>query len=348
LRIIFRNLKTLWSIINAINTSAELADIIEATGSRLSQLFDMLAFSILLKEGLKLSIYCDESSPRLFVDEVVQNTIKTFSFITGERVNPKQITKRLAMRRFESRGRGSSNGRLKSYISLPLVDEGKVLGCASLNSDRSNAFDAQALQFFSLITYQMTSSMKHSQVISSMKDMAIYDTLTQLCNRRQADQVLEEEFRSSSLGKQPLSIIMVDIDHFKAINDRYGHDKGDKALIHIASLLKASLREHDIVARYGGEEFLVVLPRTIMKNAVIIAERIRRSVEATPLSAGDEKIHLTVSLGIAAIPAIWPESKEEFTKFADTALYEAKEKGRNRVCFYIPTKDPPAKGILSK
>jgi hypothetical protein len=81
LRIIFKNLKTLWSIINAVNTSAELADIIEAAGSRLSHVFDILAFSILLKEGLELSIYCDESSPRLFVDEVVKNTIKTFSFI---------------------------------------------------------------------------------------------------------------------------------------------------------------------------------------------------------------------------------------------------------------------------
>jgi diguanylate cyclase (GGDEF)-like protein len=178
-----------------------------------------------------------------------------------------------------------------------------------------------------------------------MKDMAIYDTLTHLYNRRQLDHVLEEEFRNSSLKKQPLSIIMIDIDHFKAINDRYGHDEGDRALIHIGSLLKASLRNDDIVARFGGEEFLVILPRTIMKDAVVIAERIRRSA---PLSAGDEEIHLTVSLGIAAIPAIWPDSKEEFIKFADTALYEAKDKGRNRVCLYVPTKDPPAKGILSR
>ncbi len=141
---------------------------------------------------------------------------------------------------------------------------------------------------------------------------------------------------------------MIDIDHFKAINDRYGHDEGDRALIHVSSLLKASLRNDDIVARFGGEEFLVVLPSTIMKDAVVIAERIRRFVEAKPLSAGDEKIHLTVSLGIAGIPAIWADSKEEFIKCADKALYEAKDKGRNRVCFYVPTKDPPAKGILSK
>ncbi len=346
MRVIFKNLKTLWSIINAINASENLVDIVEATGSKVTNLFDILAFSILFKKDMNLYVYCDESSSRLFVDEVVQNTIKTFSFITGERIDPEQITKRLAMRRFESRWKGTSDGRLKSHISLPLINDGKVLGCASLSSDHTNAFDAQALQFFSLITYQMISSMNRSQVISSMKDMAIYDTLTHLYNRRQLDHVLEEEFRNSSLKKQPLSIIMIDIDHFKAINDRYGHDEGDRALIHVGSLLKASLRDYDIVARFGGEEFLVVLPRTIMKDAVVIAERIRRSVEATPLSAGDEKIHLTVSLGIAAIPAIWPDSKEEFIKCADTALYEAKDKGRNRVCFYVPTKDPPAKGIL--
>jgi diguanylate cyclase (GGDEF)-like protein len=348
LRIIFKNLRTLWSIINAINASGELTDIVEAAGSRLSNLFDILAFSILLKEDLNLYVYCDESCNRLFVDGVVQNTIKTFSFITGERINPEQITKRLAMRRFESRRKGTSDGRLKSYISLPLINEGKVLGCASLNSDHTNAFDAQALQFFSLITYQMASSMKHSQVISSMKDMAIYDTLTHLYNRRHLDQVLEEEFRNATLSKQPLAIVMVDIDHFKPINDHYGHDEGDKALIHIASILKGALRNYDIVSRFGGEEFLVILPKTMMKDAVVIAERIRRSVETTPLSVGDETVYLTISLGVAAIPAILPDSKEEFIKCADTALYEAKDKGRNRVCFYVPTQHPIAKGVLSR
>jgi diguanylate cyclase (GGDEF)-like protein len=348
LKIIFKNLKTLWSIINAINASPELADIIEATGSKLSNLFDILAFSVLLKEGLDLHIYCDKSSSQLFIDEVAKNTIKTFSFIAGNRLTPEQVRTHVERRQFESRWEGSSNGRLKSHISLPLINEGKVLGCASINSDLTNAFDAQALQFFSLITYQMASSMKHSQVISSMKDMAIYDTLTQVFNRRHLNQVLEEELRNSLRKKQPLSIVMVDIDHFKAINDRYGHDEGDKALIHIASMLKASLRKHDIVARFGGEEFLVILPKAIMKDAVVIAERIRRSIEATPLSMDGEEVHLTVSLGVAAVPAIWPDSKEEFIKCADTALYEAKGKGRNRVCFYVPTKDPPAKGILSK
>ena len=346
MRIIFKNLRTLWSIINAINASVELTNVIEATGSKLSQLFDILAFSILLKKDSDLYIYCDESSSRLFIDEVARNTIKTFSFITGERFAPEQIRTHIEKRRFELRRRGPSNSRLKSHISLPLINEGKVLGCTSLNSDHTNAFDAQALQFFSLITYQIASSMKHSQIISSMKDMAIYDTLTHLYNRSHLNQVLEIEFRNSLLKKQPLSIIMVDIDHFKAINDRYGHDEGDRALIHVASLLKASLRKHDIVARFGGEEFLVVLPKTILKDAVVVAEHIRRSVEGTPLSVGHNKVSLTVSLGIAAIPTIWPKSKEELIKCADTALYEAKEKGRNRVCFYVPKETTPEKEIL--
>jgi diguanylate cyclase (GGDEF)-like protein len=348
LRIIFKNLNTLWSIINAINAGAELADIIEAVGSKLSNLFDILAVSILLKEGLDLYIYCDESSGRLFIDEVARNTIKTFTFITGDRLKHEQVRTHLESRQFESRWRKASNARLKSHVSLPLINEGKVLGCVSINSGVTNAFDAQALQFFSLITYQMASSIKHSQVISSMKDMTIYDTLTRVFNRRHFNQVLEDELKNVFRTKQPLSIIMVDIDHFKAINDRYGHDEGDRALIHIASILKASLRKHDIVARFGGEEFLVMLPRAIMKDAVVIAERIRRSIEATPLSVDGEEVHLTVSLGVAAVPVIWPESKEELIKCADTALYEAKGKGRNRVCFYVPTKDPPAKGILVK
>ena len=348
MRIIFKNLRTLWSIINAINASGELTDIIEAAGSRLSNLFDILAFSILLKKDSDLYIYCDESCNRLFVDEVAQNTIKTLSFIIGERLTPNEINTHVERRRFETRWKGSSDSTLKSHISLPLINEGKVLGCASLNSTLTNAFDAQALQFFSLITYQMASSMKHSQVISSMKDMAIYDSLTNLYNRRHLDQVLEEEYRNSTLSKQPLAIVMVDIDHFKPINDHYGHDEGDRALVHIASILKGSVRNCDIVSRFGGEEFLVILPKTMMKDAVVIAERVRRSVETTPLSVGDEKVYLTISLGVAGIPAIWPDSKEEFIKCADIALYEAKDKGRNRVCFYVPTQHPIAKGILSR
>jgi diguanylate cyclase (GGDEF)-like protein len=345
-RIIFKNLRILSTIINAIHSSVEVPKIIEAAGSKLPHLFNIAAFSILLREDLDLYIYCDESTGKLFVDEVARNTIKTLAFLIGEQLPPQQIRTHIERRRFEPRRMGSSGGRLKSHISLPLINEGKILGCASLNSEVPNAFDAQALQFFSLIAYQTTSSMKASHVISSMKDMATYDTLTQLYNRGQLNQVLEAEFRKSLAEKQPLSIIMVDIDHFKTINDRYGHDEGDRVLIHVASLLKASLRKHDIVARFGGEEFVIILPKAIMKDAVVIAERIRRSVESTPLAVGKEKVHVTVSLGIAAIPAVWPESKEELIKFADTALYEAKGKGRNRVCFYVSTNPPSTKGAL--
>jgi len=345
-RIIFKNLRILSTIINAIHSNVELPNIIEAAGSKLPHLFNIAAFSILLRKDLDLYIHCDESSSQLFIDEVARNTIKTLAFLIGEQLHPQEIRTHIERRRFESRRMGSSGGRLKSYISLPLINDGEVLGCASLNSDSTNAFDGQALQFFSLITYQMASSMKASQVISSMKDRAVYDTLTRLYNRSQLNQVLEAEFRKSLLEKQPLSVIMVDIDHFKAINDRYGHDEGDRVLIHVAGLLKASLRKHDIVARFGGEEFVIVLPRALMKDALIIAERIRRSVEATPLDGGKEKFHVTVSLGIAAIPAVWPESKEELIKFADTALYEAKGKGRNRVCFYVSTNLPSTKGAL--
>jgi hypothetical protein len=134
LRIIFKNLNTLWSIINAINAGAELADIIEAVGSKLSNLFDILAVSILLKEGLDLYIYCDESSGRLFIDEVARNTIKTFTFITGDRLKHEQVRTHLESRQFESRWRKASNARLKSHVSLPLINEGKVLGCVSINS----------------------------------------------------------------------------------------------------------------------------------------------------------------------------------------------------------------------
>ncbi|UCD72037.1 MAG: GAF domain-containing protein, partial [Syntrophobacterales bacterium] len=173
MRIIFKDLRILSTIINAINSNAELPNIIKAVGAKLPHLFDIAAFSILLRKDLDLYIYCDESTSQLFIDEVARNAIKTLAFLLGEQLPPEQIHRHIERKRFESRRTGSSGGRLKSHISLPLINEGKVLGCASLNSEAPNAFDAQALQFFSLIAYQTTSSMKASQVISSMKDMAV-------------------------------------------------------------------------------------------------------------------------------------------------------------------------------
>ncbi len=226
------------------------------------------------------------------------------------------------------------NAALRSYLTLPLAMEGELIGCVSLGSEQPNAFDAQDLQFFSVIGYQMASSLRHSQRFSSIKNLAIYDTLTNLYNRRYFDERLGLETQKSFFAGTPLALVMIDIDHFKKVNDTLGHTDGDQVLREIAKRLKGSLRSKDTVARYGGEEFVLILPEASLEGASMIAERTRRLVESTPFDVGHARLNMTVSLGVSHFPTHRPKSKEELVKMADQALYEAKRGGRNRFCVY--------------
>jgi diguanylate cyclase (GGDEF)-like protein len=337
-RLIFKNLNILRSTINAISMSFEIKEIIESAGTNLPNLFDFSSFGVLWKEGLLLYIYQDESCPPSFTQDVVKNMVRVFSILGEEPADAGQLTLQVEKRNFRPQQMVmDSKATLKSHLTLPLAVEGEIIGCTSLNSDQPNAFDAQDLQFFSVIGYQMASTLKHFQRFSSVKSMAIYDTLTSLYNRRFFEERLGIETQKSFYGGTPLSLVMVDIDHFKKVNDTFGHLEGDKVLCKIASLLKDSVRKKDTVARYGGEEFVLILPGAGLEESAMIAERIRRLVENTPMQIiGQAQINLTVSLGISNFPIHRPNSKEELVNMADQALYEAKEEGRNRVCIFHP------------
>jgi diguanylate cyclase (GGDEF)-like protein len=164
--------------------------------------------------------------------------------------------------------------------------------------------------------------------------MAIYDTLTGLHNRRYFEERLEVEAQKCLGSNIPLTLVMVDIDFFKKVNDTFGHTEGDQVLCKVASLLKTSVRKKDTVARYGGEEFILILPETRLEESFVIAERIRRLVESTLFDVGKAQVNLTLSMGISNFPSHRVKSKEELTEMADQALYDAKRGGRNRVCIF--------------
>jgi len=163
--------------------------------------------------------------------------------------------------------------------------------------------------------------------------LSIRDGLTKLFNIRHFKEILDKEFAISS-GKRrarKLSLIMADVDYFKSFNDTYGHQVGDFVLKRVARMFKNGSRAHDVVARYGGEEFIMILPGTDIEDAKVIAERIRETIEKTPLRRHNETYSVTVSLGVAMLEE--EKTKEEFIKKVDEALYMAKRSGRNRVCF---------------
>jgi two-component system, cell cycle response regulator len=159
------------------------------------------------------------------------------------------------------------------------------------------------------------------------------DHLTGLFNRRYMMDALEKEVQRSVRKGGQLALIMLDIDHFKSVNDTYGHLQGDIVLQRVATQLQKELRNYDCAARYGGEEFISILPDSSMKEALQVSERIRQSVQNLKFSGALSPLSVTASLGVACYPPSGVTSVDGFIKMADDALYRAKSNGRNRVEF---------------
>jgi diguanylate cyclase (GGDEF)-like protein len=170
-----------------------------------------------------------------------------------------------------------------------------------------------------------------------------HDSLTGMLNRRAITDHVDAELARANRGSYPLSLILLDIDHFKAVNDQHGHLLGDHALIHIAQILTQTVRPFDWVGRWGGEEFLVVLSSTGLNDACMIAERLRAQIAANPLRRPDEtELHLTVSIGIASTGLSLDSAgdPEQLFRYADDALYTAKRNGRNQIRIATMNADP--------
>jgi two-component system cell cycle response regulator len=164
-----------------------------------------------------------------------------------------------------------------------------------------------------------------------LKELSNTDPLTNLNNRRYLTKALNSELLRAERTGDCLSLIILDIDNFKKINDTYGHQNGDKVLSSIAKMTQTHLRCYDIAARYGGEEFVLVLPGTSLIGGEEVAERLREEVEATSFAPPMDKLTVTISLGVALFPSPLVDDMESLIRQADEALYRAKQKGRNRV-----------------
>jgi diguanylate cyclase (GGDEF)-like protein len=177
------------------------------------------------------------------------------------------------------------------------------------------------------------------EVQRKLEEQSITDALTGLKNRRFFDERLHEEFRRAQRYGDTLSLIMIDLDHFKEVNDRHGHPAGDVVLREAGALIRTSIRDPDICCRYGGEEFAVILPKTHMSGALTVAERIWRELGAkeyvlTGSGSAPRKVTVTASIGIAFYPSKDITAGDLLLRFADQALYQAKRAGRNSICLY--------------
>jgi len=190
-------------------------------------------------------------------------------------------------------------------------------------------------------TYELHARLRAAERIVKLQDelivaretqrqLATYDALTNILNRRAVLDRLKGEIARAQRGGPSVGVIMADLDHFKKINDTYGHPIGDLTLCEAAHRMKTTLRPYDILGRYGGEEFLLVLPGCAMREAKVVAERLRAHLENPPFTFREKQLHITASFGVASSKDV-AEDMEAVVWAADAALYRAKREGRNRV-----------------
>ncbi|HEX8846917.1 MAG TPA: sensor domain-containing diguanylate cyclase [Pyrinomonadaceae bacterium] len=235
----------------------------------------------------------------------------------------------------DGRNEADSNSRnIHPLAAVPLVYQKRFMGALLVRSDDSTrVWQENEILLLRTVADQVTVAVNHARLFLQMQQQALTDGLTGCFNRRSFELQLERDLHLASRMRLPLSLILLDLDNFKHVNDTYGHEVGDVALRLLAEGLRDELRGVDTAARYGGEEFAVILPQAGIDGALIVAERLRRRIEKIEVPGVG---HVTVSLGIATFPQ-HASSRDTLVVAADRALYDAKSSGRN--CVRVPPDD---------
>lgn len=223
--------------------------------------------------------------------------------------------------------------KARSQMVVPMVSRGAVIGVLNAESRQVGAFLDKDQKIFSILANSAAMALENAVMHKKMEELSIVDPLTGIYNLRYFSSRLLDEMKRSRRYRQPVSLIMIDIDYFKKTNDRFGHQAGNVALNGVVEVIKKCIRDTDVVARYGGEEFVVILPQTDKRDAYIIGERIRAMVSDSTFGGSGEfpEMNITVSVGITSYPENG-RAEHEIVKVADQALYRAKGGGRNLVC----------------
>ncbi len=218
-----------------------------------------------------------------------------------------------------------------SVLIAHLTTKGRPSGSIAIAAVEPDAYPERVEKTFEMIARHANIVIDYARLYESTKRLSITDGLTKLFNHRYFQDALKREFARSLRHQSPLSLAMLDIDHFKRFNDVYGHQQGDIVLQELARTLRGQIRNLDLVARYGGEEFAVIMPDASLEVALRVAERLRAAVESHLVAGPTGPLRVTISVGVGAVPHPDIGTPAELIAIADRALYRAKERGRNRV-----------------
>ena len=316
------------SLLSLEEISAVLVD-------RLPSILSIHFFTLFLydKDKRMLNLMCHnrpdiESSFSLSLSSslIMESAVLSGQYILGQRFKDSKYY------------RGSNNKFFKKdfFVTIPLKIEKEIVGVLNINDGEQDSFEESSLEMVLDISDFISMSVSNAILYEQTKQLAVTDGLTGISNRPNMEQALQNEFERSMRYGAPLSVVLLDVDHFKGVNDTYGHQKGDEILVAIASLLKKVCRANDIAARYGGEEFLMILPQSNAQGAFKISERVREEMMKLNFTGNESNFSVTTSCGVAELDRDFIKNTDQLVAIADHALYEAKNSGRNKTIIGPP------------
>ena len=309
------HLSRLHAFTQTLGESLQIEEVIQSLTVNLKMIVSYDVASIFLMKTEVLSVTPNGCDDMVSVEQIREQTRRDGSHLSATRQFPSGVF-------VQKKG---------TEITIPLMMASEKIGILKLSRLTGDVFDEYESRILSMVSNPVTLAIRNAETYQQMRDLAVKDELTAILNRRAFGTILEREFKRAERYTIPLSLILVDIDYFKEINDCYGHLAGDSVLFQLAAVLRKSIRDIDILFRYAGDEFVILLPGTGHEEVMVAARRIREMVNGYPFSHHGMTHQVTISMGVAHGPIPGVTTTERFFEMADQALYSAKRKGRNRI-----------------
>jgi diguanylate cyclase (GGDEF)-like protein len=331
-----KQLETLFNIGATVSQTLNLEELLDAVLDKLMETMNVEASGIFLLDAKTKNLILRAHrgmSPKLVRevrqigsdDRLIGRVAKS-----GKALLIKDVSTKPSLAKSRARAE-----KFQSFAAVPIISKEKILGVMGVGSHKYREFPKWEVRMLDTIANQIGMAIENAQLYERALELAFTDGLTGLYNRRYLMEQIEREFRRAERSRTPLSLIMVDLDGLKAVNDNFGHHQGDIFLSEVGKIIKVNTRASDVAARWGGDEFMLLAPETDSSRSSKIAERIRSQVGRYRLSVNGNRVGITISAGVVSYPA-HAACISELLKNVDEAMYNAKRGGKNRTCIFLP------------